>query len=476
MNIPIEPVPEDLHQTCQRVFGALEKHQKKNVPTKYANLFKVYFDLGQTHITLADYYRLSVAAPLVLTNVRSELYMYQEPQNRLFLVCSAERGFLAEPEPAPDSIRLQNTSYEEDNFYALPIQAKYLVETMCEGQLLSRMDMKEQLLGVFLIRDAQTMSADEKFFLAKYAERISIGILNRFIYRQNMDRWKFIRTLIADIEHNVILPNMYFRHLFNRLKNKIDLIDAIRAEVQRDVNWAKEQGEPLLQCEQHALRLDQIHQELMNYHGQIVKHYNNMSLFIESLFRKEHFERGHLVLRPKRCFLEKEVIIPQLEQYLSRLAAANITIERPQNMYEEEFPLMVDIGLLAQVYANFFSNAAKYTEEVMDHHGQPRKAMAYGREIVHDFAGPGQKGIKCNVFTTGPSMTPEEGEQLYQEGVRGSLCDDTPGSGLGLSFIRHVIEMHGGKVGYEPTPMGNNFYFILPLPPLEYPLEIIPIV
>ena len=49
-----------------------------------------------------------------------------------------------------------------------------------------------------------------------------------------------------------------------------------------------------------------------------------------------------------------------------------------------------------------------------------------------------------------------------------------PGTGHGLSFIRHVIEMHGGRVGYEPTQEGNNFYFILPLPPVDYPLALSP--
>jgi len=58
--------------------------------------------------------------------------------------------------------------------------------------------------------------------------------------------------------------------------------------------------------------------------------------------------------------------------------------------------------------------------------------------------------------------------------MRGDGNLDVPGTGHGLSFIRHVIEMHGGRVGYEPTAGGNNFYFILPLPPLDYPLVLCP--
>ena len=36
-------------------------------------------------------------------------------------------------------------------------------------------------------------------------------------------------------------------------------------------------------------------------------------------------------------------------------------------------------------------------------------------------------------------------------------------------LTRHFIELHGGTVGYEPTSEGNNFYFILPAPPVDAP-------
>ena len=42
---------------------------------------------------------------------------------------------------------------------------------------------------------------------------------------------------------------------------------------------------------------------------------------------------------------------------------------------KEEFEIFVDVGLLSQVYANLFSNAAKYTSEVVDHYGNRRKAL-----------------------------------------------------------------------------------------------------
>jgi signal transduction histidine kinase len=126
---------------------------------------------------------------------------------------------------------------------------------------------------------------------------------------------------------------------------------------------------------------------------------------------------------------------------------------------DEDFALSVDKGLMAQVYANLFSNAVKYTRR--NHEG--RKYVAYGRDVVPDYFGPGKDGIKFNMFTTGPHIPPEDRGHIFDEGYRGSNVDGEVGTGRGLYFVRNVIETHGGEVGYEPTPGGNNFYFVLPL-------------
>ena len=137
-------------------------------------------------------------------------------------------------------------------------------------------------------------------------------------------------------------------------------------------------------------------------------------------------------------------------------------------MDKEEIPIMVDKGLLSQVYANLFSNAVKYAEEIIDHLGKPRKAVAYGREIINDYFGPHQRGVKFNVFTTGQHLPYPEALALFSEGFRGANSTQKPGTGHGLSFIKHVIELHGGRVGYEATAQGNNFFFVLPLPTIKY--------
>ena len=169
-------------------------------------------------------------------------------------------------------------------------------------------------------------------------------------------------------------------------------------------------------------------------------------------------------MRKRLCRFAKEVIEPQLERYRKRFEKAGIFIDnRLGGVPDEELLMAVDVGLLSQVYANLFSNALKYTREVVGPEGKPVKFIAFGREIIPDFFGPGKPGIKFNVFSTGPHLSPEEAQKVFEEGWRGHNIGGQPGSGRGLHFVKKVVELHGGVVGYEPTPLGNNFYFILPL-------------
>ena len=473
-----QPASSDLAVICYRVREKSESYNQYNFSSKFNDFLKAFFDLAQEYDSLDDYYRICVAVPLEMTDLASALYLTQGEDERLHLICDSEQGVLTAPVPVDGSVRLQEYPYETESSYVIPIYSKQPAgnallyhELQSDGERQTELwsgvkgaGRQGRILGMFEVSPLDQLSDSDKFFFEKYVNRIGFNLDNRLIARQNIDHLKFINTLVMDIEHNIIVPNMYFRHLFNQLKKKIVQLDSL----EDDIKVISEQENGKNKCSTCLSHCSTLRSDLLSYHQELVKHHANISLFLESLFRREHFEKGHLVLHPKRCFIEKEVILPQLEHYASRLRAAKVTVEQPDNMREEEFQILVDVGLLAQVYANLFSNAAKYTGEILDHTGKLRKAMAYGREIIEDYPEQGRRGVKFNVFTTGLTLSKEEGERLFKEGVRGQDSETIPGTGHGLSFIRHVIELHGGTVGYEPTSEGNNFYFILPVPPVEY--------
>jgi K+-sensing histidine kinase KdpD len=221
-------------------------------------------------------------------------------------------------------------------------------------------------------------------------------------------------------------------------------------------------------CDEACMRnfikeLSDINQGLTTELENIEKHYKNMSLFIETLFRKSHFDQGRLTPRTKPCNMLKDVVQPQLERYVEQFKKMGISVnDRLSGIPDAEIITVVDVGLIAQVYANLFSNAVKYTQAVTTVTGETVKYITYGHEIISDYFGKGKDGVKYNVFSTGPHVPPEDSDKLYDEGYRGSNVASQPGTGHGLSFIKNAVEIHGGVAGYEPTQYGNNFYFILP--------------
>jgi signal transduction histidine kinase len=455
------PPDDDLEPIRNRIREKLANYIRYNFSQTQNNILKMFFDLAQELVSMADLYRICVVVPHELMQVDCSMYLLDLQEKHLMLVCDSRQGLVVEKPAVPTGVYLAADGYEADNRYVVPIYRKSPATDTSPSEDFALPQHKSMIMGMFVVEPAARLDGEDRFFLNKYANRIGYRLHNRQIVRQNIRHLKFINSLVMDIEHNVIIPNMYFRHLFNQVRKKILAMEALENWMQgviaRRGAEGPEYGEILKTIT--ALRKD-----FLAYNREMEKHHANMSLFLESLFRREHFERGHLVLRPKQCVIEKKIIIPQLDQYRSRLKARNITIEQPADMAGEEVPLVVDVGLLAQVYANLFSNAVKYTQEIIDHQGQSRKAVTYGREIIADFFGPAKPGIKFNVFTTGPHLSREEADFMFSEGGRARNSQFEEGSGHGLAFIKHVVELHGGKVGYEATNQGNNFYFILPMP------------
>jgi signal transduction histidine kinase len=275
----------------------------------------------------------------------------------------------------------------------------------------------------------------------------------KIVARQNIQHIRFINSLVADIEHNVIIPNinlsLHLRHLRMKIQNLKELECVCDFKTEACPNLPDAKGAF------HSL-IDDLEKDYEN----LEQHYKGVSLFIESLFRLSHFQKGQFVLRRRTTRVTKEIIEPQLKLYMDKLKERRIAIDTGAGvMPDEDLPLSVDKGLMAQVYANLFSNAVKYTRR--NHEG--RKYMAYGRDLLQDYFGAGKDGIKFNVFSTGPHVPPEDVPHIFEEGYRGTNIDGEVGTGRGLFFVRNVVETHGGEVGYQATPGGNNFYFVLPL-------------
>ncbi|HIJ78214.1 MAG: sensor histidine kinase [Desulfobulbaceae bacterium] len=446
---------KDLQQVSARIIEKRGSYKSYAFGAAQNDLLHTFFDLAQEFDSPEDFYRICVAAPKLFLGFDSRLHLLDERRENLVLVSDSRKGLLRKPKPSPIEVFLSNHCYETENSLLVPICRKPATLQTAE-----KLTLDMEVMGMLEVFPLARLSEADRFFMRKYSNRIGFNLHNRLIAQENIRHLKFINTLVMDIEHNVITPNMYFKHLFNRLKKRIKEV----GDLEELLKELKKPGVDLEQsCQLVGDKVTNLYQRLQANYRQLLEHHANYSLFLESLFRRDHFAKGRFVLRSRNCSVDTEIVTPQLDHFMSRFRARGIEVERPGDMHGEELLLQVDVGLLSQVYANLFSNAVKYTESIIDHAGLPRKAIAYGREYIHDYFGPGKSGIKFNVFTTGRHLSGSEAKIIFTDGIRGESSKMLPGTGHGLAFIKQVIEIHGGVVGYEPTAEGNNFFFVLPV-------------
>jgi two-component system OmpR family sensor kinase len=72
------------------------------------------------------------------------------------------------------------------------------------------------------------------------------------------------------------------------------------------------------------------------------------------------------------------------------------------------------------------------------------------------------------VRDTGPGVTGEHRDQIFERFGRGTVLADDEGFGLGLSIVRAIARAHGGTVSLEDEePHGARFVITMPIPPVE---------
>ena len=119
-----------------------------------------------------------------------------------------------------------------------------------------------------------------------------------------------------------------------------------------------------------------------------------------------------------------------------------------------EEPIILDLDMLRikQVLVNLLSNAIKFTPE----NGE------LGLTVETDEA---NRLVRVIVWDKGIGIKPENFPKLFQPftQIDGSLAREYVGTGLGLSLVRRLVELHDGSVTVESV-FGEGSRFIVTLP------------
>lgn len=441
-----------------RVKEKKESYERYNFERLQEEAFATFFDLAQEYTSLEYLYQICVAVPKVFFDFGSQLYVINTKSDRLEKVCTTELGLIPAKDRGEFAVELGEQPYETDTAWVFPIRG---------NEALTRwipFHSRGSILGAFEIYPKEKVNAQEHFFFEKFTNRIGYNLHQKLLIEQNISHIKFINQLVADIEHNVISPNLYYKLFLIRLNKIFNGYLQIQQQL-GDLALFLGRDEPAMKeiCKLHR-NFIRNNDKLDEESRALAKHYEHTSLFLETLMRRDHFEKGTYVLRKQPCNFRTEIIQPLLDRYIPMFEKKGIAVDNLfEDVPDEEITLFVDKGLISQVFDNLFSNALKYTHRVEDQLGHRIKLVSYNRQILKNFFGENTNGVRFNFFTTGKPLTEKEAGKVFEEGYRTSRARQERGGGHGLHFVRNVVEIHGGIVGCEPQRYGNIFYFVLPL-------------
>ncbi len=180
----------------------------------------------------------------------------------------------------------------------------------------------------------------------------------------------------------------------------------------------------------------------------------HMARLVDDLLDVSRITRGKIQLRPEPI---------ELSGVIARaVASTRPLIESRRHTVEVHVPpgpirVLADATRVEQVLANLLTNAAKYTNE--------------GGHITLTAAAEGDEAVlrvRDNGIGIAADMLPRVFDLFMQ--AHSTLDLALGGLGIGLTLVRRLVELHGGRIEAHSEGLGRGSEFVVRLPLLEQPV------
>ncbi len=185
--------------------------------------------------------------------------------------------------------------------------------------------------------------------------------------------------------------------------------------------------------------------ELRAYGGYIFNDAERVNRLIGDMLDLDRMESGRMIFRMADVDVNEV-----LTEAIARAATSSNVDFKPD--LDPRLPIVTgDRDRLVQVVSNLVNNAVKYSPEGGTVTLTSRSEGGYALVTVAD---------------TGLGIPPDEIPHVFERfrRVRSGAAQSIAGTGLGLTIVKQIVEMHGGKIWVESAVgHGSAFHFTVPL-------------
>ncbi len=314
------------------------------------------------------------------------------------------------------------------------------------------------VMNVSLVDRDRSFSKTDLELMNIFANNVAVGIYNASLYQQ-------IRSFNVQLEKKV---KERTKELVAANKAKSDFLGSMSHELRTPLNAIIGFSQVLL--DRHFGDLNEKQGEYARDIFDSGKHLHSLINDILD-FSKMDAGRIGLELAPVNT---KDLLDDSINMIRSKTKDHRIKLAAhiPEELSNLE--IQADERKLKQVMFNLLSNAAKFTPDGGEIHvtadfisgselrvsRSEQLATRNSRLATGDF-------IEISVADTGIGIASEDQEKIFEPFCQLSetLVDKTPGTGMGLTLAKLLVEMHGGKIWVESEGegKGSRFSFTLPV-------------
>jgi K+-sensing histidine kinase KdpD len=291
-----------------------------------------------------------------------------------------------------------------------PMTSLLAVPLLERGQAIGRLYVTDKV-------GAEEFSAEDEGILQVFAAQAAIAIDNARLFQK-----------VGEVEA--------LREL-NRLKS--EFVSNVSHELRTPLTYLVGYGELLAQRRFPPEKVQAIAQDI---HQESLR----LKQIIDDLLDISRLESGKYVLDRRPTALA-EIIEEQVRHFSSVSTKHKIVATVPPDLP----PAYIDAVRIGQVLANLLANAINYSPD-----GGTIQVTAQERE--------GE--IQVSVSDQGIGIPKDQLGRVFERFYRvdSDLARRVPGTGLGLSVVRLLVEAHGGTVWAESqVGQGSTFYFTVPV-------------